>query len=81
MLFILVQEEIIPTIIYYVSLDSLDGLKDYMGLIVPVVATGSELSSTVLEIAPLPFRRLWNVTVFAHDCDYHSLTQGIELGR
>ena len=66
-----------------VSLDSLDGLKDYNRFIVPAVATGSELSSTsvVLEMAPLPFRRLWNVTVFAHDCNYHPLTKRIELGR
>ena len=34
----------------------------------------------VLEVAPLPFKRLWNITVFAHDCDERPLTKEIEVG-
>ena len=37
-------------------------------------------SSVVLEISPLPIRRLLNVTVFAHYCDNHPLTSEIEVG-
>ena len=34
----------------------------------------------MLEIAPLFFRRLWSIRVYAHDCEYHPLTDELELG-
>ena len=34
----------------------------------------------MLEIAPLFFRRLWSIRVYAHNCEYHPLTDKLELG-
>ena len=64
-----------------IHLDSLDDLMDYDGF---SVFTGNQtegLSSVILEISPLPIRRLLNVTVFAHYCGNHPLTPKIEVGR
>ena len=64
-----------------IYLDPLDSLMDYNGY---TVATGSQTensTSVTLKITPLPLRRLWNVTIFAHYCENHPLTPKIELGR
>ena len=64
---------------YSIHLDPLDGIilhNNFLG--------ASDLSigesSAVLRIAPLEFRRLWNITVFAYDCEHHPLTGEMELG-
>ena len=50
---------------------------------VPAAASEFETeSSVVLEVDSLPFRRLWNSTVYAHNCEEHPLTIGsMELGE
>ena len=47
---------------------------------VPAAASESE-GSVVLEVVSLPFRRLWNYTVFAQSCEEHPLTETMELGE
>ena len=59
--------------------NSLDGIKPQDNLSEASVLTNGE-DSIVLEIAPLPFRRLWNITAFAYDCEHHPLMDKMELG-
>ena len=78
--FILLQGAIRPAS-YSLYLDSLDDLNIYThDEFLDVTAFSYEETAIVLKVAPLPFRRLWNVTVFAYDCDNHPLMEGMELG-
>ena len=64
---------------YSIFFNSLDGVETH-----PNFSEASNLANrkdfVVLEIAPLSFRRLWSIRVYAHDCEYHPLTDELELG-
>ena len=78
--FILLQGAIRP-VSYSIYLDPLDDLNVYThDEFLDVTAFSYEETAIVLKVAPLPFRRLWNVTVFAYDCDNHPLMEEMELG-
>ena len=69
------QKEIQPAS-YSVLMKALDGLEGYYdGHLAPAI-----YRDNILELAPLPFRRLWNVTVLAHNCKEHQITKSFELG-
>ena len=62
-------------------LTSIDGVQNYDGLTLPVVAIPSENESSIDIILEVPFRRVLDVKVLAYDCQEHSLTKMIELGN
>ena len=64
---------------YSVSLNSLDGYQTHDDLLEARSFSEKE-NKVVLELLRLPFRRLWNITVFAHDCEHHPLVEDMELG-
>ena len=47
---------------------------------VPEVAGETE-GSLLLEVVPLPFRRLLNCTIFAHTCEEHPLIETFDIGK
>ena len=63
------------------TFNSIDGVEDDDGLMMPVVAAPSGNESSVDIILEVPFRRVLEVTVFAYDCNEHPLTDAIELGN
>ena len=61
--------------------NSLDGVKTHDSLTeASIVTNGEDSESVVLEIVSLPFRRLWNITVYAYDCEHQPLMDEMELG-
>ena len=69
------QKDIQP-VSYTIILKALDGLWEHDGLLVPAV-----YGDNVLDLAQLPFRRRWNVTIFAYNCKEHQITESFELGK
>lgn len=65
---------------YSIHFDSLDGIQTNDIFLNASVVSITE-NFTILEIAPLEFRRLWNITVFTYNCEQHLLTKEIELGN
>ena len=61
-------------------LNSIDGSEEYNNILVSVDTHIMSEYSIALDIVSLPFRRLWNVDVFAHNCENHALTENIEIG-
>ena len=59
--------------------NSIDGVNTYDNLSKACTLINGE-ESIVLELAPLPFRRLWSIEVYAHNCAQHPLTEEMELG-
>lgn len=64
---------------YSIFFSSLDGVETHANFSeASALANGKDF--VVLEIAPLFFRRLWSIRVYAHDCECHPLTDELELG-
>ena len=66
---------------YSAMLASIDGVRDYDGLTLPVVAIPSENESSIDIVLEVPARRVLDVKVLAYDCREHPLTKTIELGN
>ena len=60
----------------YVSLLSLDGLKDLVLIETNTARTGNLIA---LDVFCLPPKRLWNVTVLAHRCQDQPVLSNVQL--
>ena len=71
-----VQQPSVNADSYSLSLDPIGNEDDDL-LLIPTTAVTND-SSVILEV-PLQFRKLWNCTVLAHDCEMHPVTAVLEL--
>ena len=63
---------------YSISLNSLD--DNSTNILLEAISFKETGNVIILEAISLPFRRLWNIRVFAHGCNQHPLTEEMELG-
>ena len=81
LLLFLLQNETYPAS-YSAILMAVDGLDEYDTISrLALRITDRQNADIVLKLSPLPFRRIWNVTVFAYNCKEHQLTESFELGQ
>ena len=64
---------------YSLSLDPIDDHEDNDSLVMNTTAVKNG-TSLMLKVS-LPYRRLWNCTVLAHECEEHVVVNATELSK